>query len=78
MRYVLALAMALGMGIVSMVPAAHASERVDPAIYGDGQVVLQSAVPVDMGIGSVSSTVAGPAPDLLAPYLEQHYENQGQ
>ncbi len=78
MRYVLALAMALGMGIASMVPAAHASDKVDPAIYRDGQVVLQSAVPVDLEIGSAPSTVAGATPDLSGPYQEQRYENQGQ
>lgn len=77
MRYVLALAMALGMGIASMVPAAQASDKVDPAKYRDGQVVLQSAVPLNLEIGSASSTVAGPAPDLSAPYQAEHYDNQG-
>ncbi len=78
MRYVLALTMALAIGIASIVPAAQASDNEDPAIYRDGQVVLQSAVPfAGAWSASASSTVAGPAPDQSAPYLEQHYENEG-
>jgi hypothetical protein len=77
MRYVIALAMALGMATASMVPAVHASDKVDPAKYRDGQVVLQSAVPVNLEIGSASSAVAGSAPNLSGPYQEEHYENQG-
>ena len=77
MRYALALAMALAIGVASMVPAAHASDKVDRPIYRDGHVVLQSAVPVNMGTESDSSTVAGPTQILSDPYQEQHYDNWG-
>ena len=80
MRYVLALAMALGLGIASMVPAAHAGQNVDPALYQDGQDVLQAhggGGPDYMETGSPSSTVAGPAPTVLDPYQEQRYDNWG-
>ena len=77
MRYVLALAMALGLGIASMVPAAHASDQVDRPIYRNGHVVLQNAVPVFSATGSDSSTVAGPAPTISDPYQEQRYDNYG-
>jgi hypothetical protein len=79
MRYVLAMTMALAIGLASIVPAAQASDREDPTIYRDGQVVLQGAVPFYPGAYSAStvSTVAGPALDRSLPYVEQHYENQG-
>ncbi len=77
MRYVLAMAMALGMAIASMVPAAHAGNNVDPAIYRDGQVVLQPAVPVYMGTGSDAATVAGSTSELSGPYQQEHYDNWG-
>lgn len=79
MRYVLALTMALAIGIASIVPAAQATDKEDPTIYRDGQVVLQGAVPFYPGAWSASSavsTVAGSA-DRSLPYMEQHYENQG-
>ena len=77
MRYVLALTLALAIGIASIVPAAQASDREDPATYRDGQIVLRSAVPVTLEPSSASSVVAGAAPGQSAPYMEQHYENQG-
>jgi hypothetical protein len=80
MRYVLALTMALAIGIASMVPAAQAASdgpKTDRTIYRDGQVVLQGAVPFYPGAWSGSSTVAGPASDRSLPYQEQHYKNQG-
>jgi hypothetical protein len=77
MRHALALAVALGMGIASMVPAAYASDRVDPAIYRNGHVVLQNAVPVYLASGSASSAVAGTTPTISDPYQELRDENYG-
>jgi hypothetical protein len=80
MRYALALAMALGMGIASMAPAAHAGQSVDPAIYRDGQVLQAhggGGGSVDMETGSALSTVAGTTPTLSDPYQELRYDNYG-
>jgi hypothetical protein len=78
MRYVLAMVMALGVAFAAMVPAAHAGQNADVTIYRDGHVLLQPPVPVYLGIGSDTATVAGPAhPNLSGPYQQEHYDNWG-
>ena len=78
MRYVLAMGMVLGIAFAAMVPAAHAGQNADVTINRDGHVVLQPPVPVYMGTGSGTATVAGAAhPNPSGPYRQEHYDNWG-